>query len=480
MHNKSLTYKLLAILLCWIGFLAAQPVTITGVAPFAKNEEIRLLVFNDLINNVPTVAATDKIDKNGHFKLSCTINEIKLCQLAIRTTKAEFLLVPHFRYDFEISTDTVLFQLINPEHYGGYLEITSTKTDTNDLNYKINRFTNYFNKAMNYYGFKITYDHDIAYYDTLTDLLHKHFDFRYNPDNFYHSYLYYTCGMLDRVCFPKDFLRIYREYFDNDRILYNNPAYMMLFNENYAGYLYNSRYISKDLLTEAINEEPDYLKLFNDLGRDPQLVNERIRELVIIKNLIELYGNEEFDKGNIVKLLQYIRVSTHFPDHIPFVENALRKFAVGQETEHELNFKNPKGKKFVLKQFNGKPIYVQVFQSDCLDCIREMMILKELVKEYGEEIQFLSINVDPAPSTFEQFHKNYGEMFDWPMVHFNGAYQWLLENEIETLPDHFIMNEDGNITNRYVPAPEQNLIEYLQIRYSKETIKNDNPLFRNQ
>lgn len=108
------------------------------------------------------------------------------------------------------------------------------------------------------------------------------------------------------------------------------------------------------------------------------------------------------------------------------------------------------------------------------------MILKELVKEYGEEIQFLSINVDPAPSTFEQFHKNYGEMFDWPMVHFNGAYQWLLETEIETLPDHFIMNEDGNITNRYVPAPEQNLIEYLQIRYSKETIKNDNPLFRNQ
>lgn len=480
MHNKSLIYKLLAILIGWVGYLTAQPVTITGVASFAKNEEIRLLVFNDLINNVPTVAATDKIDKNGHFKLSCTINEIKLCQLAIRTTKAEFLLVPHVRYDFEIATDTVLFQLINPEHYGGYLEITNTRTDTNDLNYKINRFSNYFNKAMNYYGFKLTYDHDIAYYDTLMNLLHSHFDYQYNPDNFYQSYLYYTCGMLDRLCFPKDYLRIYRDYFDNDRILYNNPAYMMLFNENYAGYLYNSRYISKHLLTETINEEPDYLKLFNEIGRDPQLTNERIRELVIIKNLIELYGNEEFDKGNIIKLLQYVKATSHFPDHIPFVENALQKFTSEQKSTYELNFKNPKGKKFDLKQFAGKPIYAQVFQSDCLDCIREMMILKELAKEYGEDIQFLSINIDPDPSTFEQFHKNYGEMFDWPMVHFNGAYQWLLENEIETLPEYFILNEDGNIINRYVPAPEQNLLEHLQARYAKEQIKNDNPLFRNQ
>lgn len=480
MIKRLLTYCLFVYLLCSATALIAQPVTITGKAPFAKNEEIRLLVFNDLLNNIPTVAATDKIDKNGHFKLTCPINEIKLCQLAIRTTKAEFLLVPHTRYDFEINTDTVLFQLINPEHYGGYLEITNTRTDTNDLNYKINRFSNYFNKVMNYYGFKITYDRDIAYYDTLNDLLHKHFDYKYNPDNFYHSYLYYTCGMLDRLCFPKDYLRIYRDYFDNDRILYNNPAYMMLFNENYSGYLYNSRYISKDLLTEAINEEPDYLKLFNETGKDPQLVNERIRELVIIKNLVEFYGNEEFDKGNIIKLLQYIKVSSHFPDHLTFIENALRQFSPDNRFADELVLKNSKGKKVDLKQFEGKPIYVHVFQSSCIDCIREMMIIQEFNKEYGDSLQFISINVDPDVSTYEQFCKSYESLFEWPIVHFNDAYQWLMENGIETLPDHFIMNATGHIIDRYPPAPEQNLIEYLQLKYTPEEKKNDNPLFRNQ
>jgi len=482
MNRLSWTYHLL--LLCLLGMagkVCAQPVTITGEAPFAKNEEIRLLVFDDLLNGHSNEVATAKIDRNGHFKLSHNLQEIRLCQLAIRTTKAEFLLVPHCCYDLAISTDTILFQLINPEHYGGYLEITSNKTDTNDLNYKINRFSNYFNKAMNYYGFKLTYDHDIAYYDTLTDLLHKHFDYRYNPDNFYQSYLYYTSGMLDRLCFPKDFSRIYRDYFDNDHILYNNPAYMMLFNECYSGYLYNSRYISKDLLTDAINENPDYLQLFNGAGRDPQLVNERIRELVIIRNLIEFYGNDEFDKGNIIKLLQYIKTVSHFPEHLPFIENALQQFLPNENAEYELALKNSKGKKFDLKQFDGKHIYAQVFQSSCIDCIREMMILNELKNEYGDQIQFISINIDADEKHYEQFCKSYAEMFDWPIVYFNHNYQWLTENGIETLPDYLILNSNGHVVNRFAPSPEQNLIEYLQEHYPKENNNpNENPLFRNK
>ena len=65
---------------------AQKPVTITGDAAFAKNEEIRLLLFDDLLNNTPVVASTGNIDNNGQFSISCTIKQIQLVQLAIRTT----------------------------------------------------------------------------------------------------------------------------------------------------------------------------------------------------------------------------------------------------------------------------------------------------------------------------------------------------------------------------------------------------------
>ena len=479
--SRFVCHPLLVALLLWIvtAGIAQRPVTITGEAPFAKNEEIRLLVFDDLLNYVPTVAATDQIDKNGHFKLTCSINQIKLVQLAIRTSKAEFFIVPDHTYQFQISVDTTLFKLVNPEKYGGYLQITNASADTSDLNYKINRFSNFFSRAMNHYAFRITVDKDRNAYDTLTTLLNDRFGIQYNPLNFYQSYIYYTCGQLDRVCFSKEQMTFYRKFYDNDYILYNNPAYMSLFRESYSGYLYNSRHISKELLGRTINEEPDYLTLFNEAGRDPMLTNERLRELVIILNLIEFHGNEEFDAGNIVKLLKYIKVSTHFPEHIVFIDNALARISRADAPSQPLVFRNEKGKKSPIKQFEGKDIYVQVFQSDCLDCIREMMLIKEFNKRYGEKIQFVSLNIDPDREDYDRFCKAYGEMFEWPILYFDGNYDWLLENGVETLPDYLIINAQGQLLQRYPPAPEFGLSDYLMSRFDKEEEQPQNPLFRN-
>jgi len=472
---------LFIVLLLWFATVgnAQRPVTITGEAPFAKNEEIRLLVFDDLLNYIPTVAATDQIDKNGRFKLSYSTNQIKLVQLAIRTSKAEFFIVPDHDYQFQITTDTTLFKLINPERYGGYLQITNPSADSSDLNFKINRFSNYFSRAMNYFAFRITVDKDRSAYDTLTSLLHDKFDIQYNPLNFYQSYTYYTCGQLDRICFAKDQKTFYQKYFDNDYILYNNPPYMSLFRESYSGYLYNSHHIAKELLARTINDSPDYLTLFNEVGRDPMLTNERLRELVIILNLIEFYGNEEFDKGNVVKLLRYIKASTHFPEHIIYIDNALSRISLADAPQRSIVFKNDKGKKCPIKQFEGKDIYVQLFQSDCLDCVREMMLIKEFNKKYGEKIQFISLNIDPDRESYEHFCQTYGEMFDWPILYFDDNYDWLLENGVEALPDYCIINAQGQMLQRYPPAPEFGLAEYLLLRFSEQEEQPQNPLFRN-
>lgn len=482
MRNRILTYCLLLAALLWVcpSAGAQDPVTITGDAPFAAGEEIRLLVFDDLLNNIPSIVATDKIDKQGRFKLTYKTNKVRQVQLAIRTTKADFFVAPYNTYHFHIATDSALFGMVNPEKYGGFLHITTDKTDTADLNYKINRFTHYFDRAMNYYGFRLTYDHDKNAYDTLTYLIDSVFHVNYIPDNFYSSYVYYTCGILDRLYMVKEQQLIYDKYFNHDDVLYDNPAYMILFNSFYSNYLYNSRHISKDLLTRTINEDPDYLTLFNEAGRDPMLVSERLRELVIIRNLVDFYSNEEFDRGNIIKLLQYISVSSHFPEHVVYAENAVRLLKPSDTQSHPLYFVNEKGKKMDLHQFEGKEIYVQVFQSDCIDCIREMLLLKEYNQQYGDKLQFVSLNVDMKKDDYEQFCKTYKEMFDWPILYFNGNYDWLMANGIETLPDYMILNENACVIYRDVPAPEKGLADYLLIRFPVQEEDNTNPLFRNR
>ena len=471
---------LLVLILANVHVSAQNPVTITGEAPFAKNEEIRLLVFDDLLNNIPTVAATDRIDKNGHFKLTYQTNRIRPVQLAIRTTKADFFAVPYNEYHFHIITDTALFGMISPEKYGGFLQITTDNVDTADLNYKINRFTRYFDNVMGYYGFKLMYDRDKNAYDTVMWLLDERFPSQYDPDNFYKSYVYYTRGLVDKLCLPKDLNMLYDKYFNHEDVLYDNPAYMILFNNVYSDYLYNSKYISKDLLSRTINENPDYLTLFNEAGRDPMLVSERLRELVIIRNLIDFYGNEDFDRGNIIALLKYIQLSSHFPEHVTYASHALEMLKPSPDVDRTIVLKNEKGKKTDFKQFEGKDIYIQVFQSDCVDCIREMLILKELNKQFGDKIQFVSLNVDMRKSDYEQFCKTYKDRFDWPILYFNDNYNWLMMNSVETLPDYLIVNSDGLVIFRDAPAPEKGLSDYLLRRFPPEEEDDGNPLFQDR
>lgn len=455
---------------------AQQPVVITGAAPFAPNEEIRLLVFDDLLNNIPTVVAHDKIDKNGRFKLSYPTTDIKMVQLAIRTMKAEFFIAPFQSYHFNITADTLLFKLLHPETYGGFLQITTEKSDTAELNYKINRFSRHFNRIVTPLAFRLTYDHNRNAYDTIYRQVADLYPVVYDPQNFYLSYIYYTLGQIEqfvdrRIIFPK--------YFDHDIVQYNNPAYMALFNQQFSGYLYNSRHVPKELLSRTVNEQPDYLTLFNEVGRDPALTNERLRELVIIKNLGEWLDHEEFDRGNVIKLLKYIQVSTHFPEHLPFINHILQRATPTNEEQTAVVFKNEKGRNVRLNQLSDKPIYVHLFQSDCIDCIREMLLLKEFYETFKDHIQFVSLCLDPTRATYEQFCKTYKGVCEWPVLHFNGNYDWLMENLIEALPDYLLCDAEGRITKRYVPAPENGLLQYLNTLFPPETEENNNPLFRN-
>ncbi len=456
---------------------AQSPVIISGSAPFAAGEELRLMVFDDLITTTPTLVASDIIDKNGRFTIKYKTTDIKLAQLAIRTSKANFFIVPSVSYNFSISVDSILYKTINPEKYGGMLNIVNLNPDTADINIKINRFSRFYEAICNDFSFQLTYNSNASIYDTIRDNVKARFPYIYSPENYYLSYIYYTLGNLDLLQYRKKPISLYNKYFDNDNILYNNPAYMALFNQFYSGYLYASPKISKNLLSSTINENLDYITLFNEVGKDPKLINARLRELVIIKNLVEFYDNKEFDRNNIVKLLEYIKQTTSFEYHKIIIDNILNKFNRDKNSVLNVTFKDDKNKKITLKHFEGKPVYLHIFQSDCIDCIREMMLIKELEKKYGEKVQFVSLCVDAEESDFQTFIKKYKKNFEWPILYFNKEYDWMLKEGIETLPDYIFYSSNGRIAMRYVPSPEQGLPEFLMLNFSDEEQQDQNPLF---
>ena len=486
--RKYLPYHFLPLLVACIlwmpGLVSGQkitPVTIQGKTTFNAGEEVRLISYSDLVTLMPVTVASDKIGKDGSFKLSFKTNKILPVQLEVRTSRADFYVVPGWSYRFQVTMDPQLFQLFDPGEYGGFLQVRTDINDTLDLNYKINRFSAFLDRALSIYGHEILYYHDYSRFDTLMNLVRSNFEVTYDPSNFYLSHIYYTVGSLEWLMLPKNTDSLYRRYFDNEYILYDNPAYMTLFRDFYTNYLYQSRYVSKAALNRYINEEPDYNSLFNELGKDRFLINERLRELVLIMNLGIFYDHEEFDRNHVFSLLEYISRNTHFPEHKTIAENTMHKilrYKPGNSMP-KLTLQDEKGSSFKLDGLKGKWVYLHFFNTKCTECIRDMLIIKELQEKYKDDITFVSVSVDLEFSQFRSFIREYEKNFDWPIVHFNESYDWLRDMGIVSLPDNILIDPSGNISQRFAPDPSRNLSRFLLQKFHKEE-ENSNPLFHNR
>ena len=472
-RHKGSLQRFLLLMCCLCTFhLSAQkptPTLIQGCAQFACGEEIRLIAFDDMLTYHKTVAASDKIDKNGNFELSYTVVEPTLVQIAIRTSKAEFYIEPGKEYRFSVEMDPQLFDLLDPMAYGGYLQIRCENISKNDINYKINWYESVSSDIVDYFSPNILSDISPAQFDSIAKEIHARFPIVYAPDRFYESYIYYSYASLERLLLQKEKGSLYKKYLDNEYVLYTNPAYMNFLNEFYDRYFINSPHIALNDLKECINKEGHALALFNLVGKDPYLINERIREIAMIENLMQLYENKGFNRWNIIRILNEMAQTSHFEEHRRIAENAvaeLQRFNSGAFLP-DTRMKEANGADFTLSNFKGKWVYLQFFNTTCLDCIREMTIIRQLQEKYKNNIVFVSISTDFNFGHFIQFKEKYPQ-FDWTFVHFNGEYQWLDDMGITTLPDNMLIAPDGKLSNRYAPDITKELSIYLARLFKEE------------
>ena len=458
------TIILLTALLLAQGLFAQKlkPVVIEGTAEFAAGSEIRLMAYTDLLSYRQEVVATDKIGKDGSFRLSFPTRQILLVQLAIRTSKAEFYVMPEQTYHFTIDMDPQLFQLLDPMEYGGYLQIQCAGTTQTDLNYKINRFEQTAADIIDFFAPNTVGNIGKAEFDSISTNIKARFPIEYDPTNFYKSYLYYYYAELEGMLLHKKPDSLYAKYLDNEYVLYENPTYMSFLNSFYDNYLLTSPNIGQAILEHAINKEGNFLSLFNAVGKDQLLVNERLREIAILENLAELYDNKDFNRKNILKIIEEIRVTSNFPEHRKMAENILLNLKTLESGSGlpEVRLKEIGGSSFKFSDLKGKWVYVQFFNLDCLDCIREMMIIKELKAKYGDKIEFVSLSLDFTISKLLQFKEKYPQ-FDWRFVHFNNEFAWLDEIGVNALPDNMLLKPDGTLYRRDAPDITRDLPLFL-------------------
>ncbi|MDD4575945.1 MAG: TlpA disulfide reductase family protein [Bacteroidales bacterium] len=453
-----------------VGFFVFCQSKISGKAAFAPSQTMRINTYDDLISYKITTIKTVEIDKTGNFEFELNFRSPVYLFFEINFINGQVLIEPDKNYKLEFSVDSIYTNPteITVSEVPMWVEILEPKSN-NLMSFVVDveeTIENFLSSDNNFS--KIYYARSVETLQLLKTILDQKFGYINNP--YFKIYMHYRFAQVDFIQRSKMTTELYADYLTDIEIYYNNLAYMQFFNEFFTRYIQSANSnIPKNKLDELINETGNYFELLDYLGKDPLLVNEMIRELVLIKNLSEMYNIIGTNQSNIILLLLKLAETTKFEEHRKIANNMI-EFLVKQSVGNipvAKNLKDLSGNTISIDKYRGKPLYIQFFSVDCSDCIAEMFAIQKVKKDFEGKIEFISVSMDINTTKLYHFVNRFPQ-FDWPILSFGNNYEWVKSFDIHAFPAQVLLDAEGKIIQYPAMLASEELSRFLYAYFMED------------
>lgn len=451
--------KLIAILLLFTGIpLLAADIHIIGVSSL-PGKPIRVIVKSDLISNLERTIAQTTTDFKGSFTLSFPLQDITYAEIAVGLDRVEFLLQPGGKYTIELSIKKTDQQAYFDEQA---LNLKLIKAVDGGVSEQIENINFIYNTFIIKHFNDLYRLRRISFLDTLAQEMAKVVNNTADP--FVKEYLHYKMASLDPVVRKMTLQQMYKRYFENKAIPYNNPEYMTLFRELFAGYLLDNRLLSLDGFVQATAEGLPQLLQF--VEADSMLKSDsRFKELWILMQLNDLFYHPAFPVGSILKVLRSLNQQSHYNEHQMIASNIIEKkqhLAYGFPAP-DFNLTNVQKQKVRLSDFKGFTL-ISFVNDNCIACEKEVRELKRLYEIYGKNFQFVTISTKEAFDSSVRFFND--NNIEWPLLDLGDDIFLLEAYNVKVFPELILLIPDARIGMAPAPPVDQNL-EYHMNRIEK-------------
>jgi peroxiredoxin len=438
-------------------FSEAQQVTITGHASSYSGSELTFYFYPDWITNFKEVAGKCQVAENGDFSLDILLPATRQIVTDLGIYKGYFFAVPGRTYQIVLpeKTDKKPEDELNPYFEQEEIHLGIDNVANNDLNLLIAMFDNtyfpYFNKHVENVYAKADnkrLDEDIQKMDE---------PFKENADIFFREYRRYRFAMLKLFANQQKVQSLSDEYFNNQPVLYDNPAYGDLFNRVFDKYfVFFGRSDSGKKIYSDINQNHSLGDLLETLSVTDDFSNDTLTELVILKQIHDEYYSNNFSRNGLLEILDSISVTTSNKNHqllCRHIMDKLTKLQSGYEPP-QFELQDVSGKMIKLSDFKGKYVYLNFCTCQSYACLNEFNLLTQLNKQHKDKLVILTITTDPVDDAFKQFliKNNY----DWTFLHYNNQPEILKDYDIRTFPTYFLIGPDGKLIYSPAASPSEN------------------------
>ena len=436
----------------------SQNVTIKGKAHASHiGKEIVLSDYSDYVTYTKTKESIDTIDKDGYFELKIQTQTTKPVLISINNLVGKLYIQPNFVYGIYFPQLDSTYN--NQEGTESKATISVYGKDSTELNALIIDFNEQYNlnfaKANERYLSPTKLN---ALLDTFYMATRKRY--KANKNSYFKNYVDYSfANFYSNTSRSKAYLQ--KTFIDNKPILYNNYEYMEFFNSYFKGYLkaFSSTKTGGSIFN-SINSFADYNDLRNQFNSDKTITNDTIKELIILKGLIDFYYSPDFDKRQVQSVIEQLYRSTPSVQNKKIAFNLLQTIYQLQPGAPAPDFTaNDKAElKVNLSYYKGKYIYLNFFSTESDISLKEMQKIIDLKKKFNDKVTFISICLNDSVKTYKQYLKSNPKQ-DWVILHQAANSTARQAYNITSLSGYFFINQQLQLVQSPALTPSEG-IEY--------------------
>ncbi len=465
MKNLSAIFRII-ILFCVLGVSSAySQVTLEGnLNNVFKNKTISFHSYADYITQKDTILAKTKVDSSGHFEASIPLNKTRLIWIDYGRIQTKFfaekdkhykLLFPEYH---KITIADSLNPYFEPEQY--WLGIDDTSST--ELNRQILRFLTQYNTLLTNNFYAILQKGYHFRLDTFYQKIDSLFGNIKNP--FLQNYITYKLAYLRFMSVKRDMRYMTWHFFTHKPILYQNPAYMALFNGLYRDFFqYYSNFPKGKTLYNDIAEGKSPLLIKKTLQNRYEMQDDTLAELVMLKGLYDgaypskLADFSYFPRHQIIMTLDSIILLSAIPQHRQIARRIKQKitndFYTTKDSLKSLVFYDSVNEKMILDNFKGKYNYVVFCDINNLPCQENFVLLQQLSEKYRKELQITPLFVKSQKEAVEKYFAQNKLTIPY---YFISDFNELKSRNIIVIPTFILIDPYGHIIMKPAYAPTEN------------------------
>lgn len=463
--------KIIGFVILLLQLTSGMTQTITevkGYAPTYVGQKIELFEIEDYFSMRESLLATTIVAPDSSFSFQFYNDKTQKIIVKSAKNKGFIYIQPQGKYEVFVPSK-------NPydpyREQGNQLEISFFNLDSTDINYKILSFDKWINNFLGYYFPSKKMNG--------TEFAFKLEEFKSNVEKayasdtslFFKTYVKYSIASLDDIQFvgSRNRYEKFDFYINGLPVVYESDIYMNYlssFYENMLGRLemeVNNRvYLgllknSPSLIMRALADEYTLRPVGTSDPKKKQFpANTKLRELIMIKALADVFYSSDYPQTNIINVLDSVSKHSIFKSNGIVAKNLIYRLTelVPGSKAPDFALINAKGNLRSLSNYGKKHVYIHVFDPTSKQTTTDLELLKVIHQKYKGDVQFVSIFEKKDKMTKKQ--KELIDGLPWDTFFIENDDPFLKMYHVETFPTYILIDGFGYIVNVPALGPQPN------------------------